>query len=114
MDDALLKLLGVYVLATTVVAIVAVVVTLILLKRDKYFALAVTFSEIAIFVAATTFGQSPLSGAVLAIGGLEASIDIQRADDLPHGISVIVIGMCLCASLGMMALRVWDKTTSKR
>lgn len=106
-------LLAYYTIFTTVAAICIVVLTLIILRRDKHFALALSFCEVAIYVAVSTFGQSPLSKAALAVGGIRAELDLAPNAEPPYYEAALVILFAGILSVIMMALRTWDKQIPK-
>jgi len=108
------ELLSYYVLLTTAILIVFIFLTLILLRRDKHFALALTFSEICMYIAVSTFGQAPLSQAVLSIGDVQASVDVGGDIEPPYLAATSVIMFCGVLAVVMMALRTWDKVAVNR
>jgi hypothetical protein len=109
MVDTLSEILTYYVLITTAVMLLFVVLTVILMKRDKHYAIALAFSEVSMYVALSTFGQAPLSSAVVSIGGLETSVDLGRGPEPPFLAAVAVIFLSGLLAVSMMALRTWDK-----
>ena len=108
MTEALYQLLGLYVVATSLLLAAFAFATIYILRRDKHFALALVFGEIAMYAAISTFGQAPLSGLALSMEAFEAVIDVQRAEP-SHWAAFLVIVFAGLLSAGMMALRTWDK-----
>lgn len=109
MNNNLSEILTYYVLITTAIMLLFVVLTLLLMKRDKHYALALAFSEVCMYVALSTFGQAPLSKAVVSVGGLEASIGVENGSEPPYLAAVAVIFLSGLLAVSMMALRTWDK-----
>lgn len=107
--EGLYQLLAYYTICTTVAVVVIVWLTLILLRKDKHFALALSFAEVAMYVAVSTFGQSPLSRAAVALGGIRTEVELTNGAHPPYYESVLVIFLAGTLSIAMMALRTWDK-----
>lgn len=109
MPHNLIAVLGYYVAATTILLVVVALVTIVLLRKDKFFALALTFAEIAGFVAVSTFGQGPLAKIALAIGEFEAEISATSGTEPPYWAALAVIFLSGLFVIGVMGLRTWDK-----
>lgn len=107
--ENLYEVLAIYTALTTAFVILLGILTLLFFRRDKHFALAICFGEVAAYVAVSQYGQAPLSKAVLSIGGFEAQVDVTRSDAPASFEAVLVIGLAGLISALMMYLRTHDR-----
>ena len=109
MTEAFERFLVYYSVASLSIALIAIILTAVLLHLDKCFGLALICMEIAAYVAAATFGLLPVSQATLTVGDEVVRVGISTGDQPPYWFAVVTLMLCLCGALGFMALWIIDR-----
>lgn len=104
--------LVIYAAIVTALSFLLLIVTFVLLRRDKYFGLAMMCMDVALFVAVSTFGSNPFVGLVASISDLEfATAAVTPTGPSDWSATSVIISAFIMAT-ALMGLRLVDKRIS--